>query len=117
MSNFDVFISESHFKMAGCFDSYEEYERNAISNKLSWGISKYAPKQDSNNLYLNYQSLQTLKLDDDDVKDLCEPTVNWIRGVTRDNIMYTSLFLMGKSVGKKRLIDFINSSDNYWLKS
>jgi hypothetical protein len=24
---------------------------------------------------------------------------------------------MGKSVGKKGLIDFINSSDNYWLKS
>mgnify|MGYP007120291336 CR=1 FL=1 len=31
--------------------------------------------------------------------------------------MYTSLFLMGKSVGKKGVINFINSSDNYWLKS
>ena len=117
LRNIDVIISESQFKMAGCYDSYEEYERNCITNKLSWGISKYSPKQDSNNLYLNYQSLQTLKLDDEDIIELCKPTVDWIRGVTRDNVMYTSLFLMGKSVGKNGVINFVNSSDNYWLKS
>lgn len=117
LRNIDVIISESQFKMAGCYDSYEEYERNCITNKLSWGISKYSPKQDSNNLYLNYQSLQTLKLDDEDIIELCKPTVDWIRGVTRDNVMYTSLFLMGKSVGKNGVINFVNSSDNCWLKS
>lgn len=117
LRNIDVIISESQFKMAGCYDSYEEYERNCINNKLSWGISRYTPKYDSNCLYLNYQSLQTLKLDDEDVSQLCAPTVDWIKGVARDNIMYTSLFLMGKSVGKKGVVNFINSSDNYWLKS
>lgn len=117
LRNVDVIISESQFKMAGCYDSYEEYERNCINNKLSWGISRYTPKYDPNCLYLNYQSLQTLKLDDEDVSQLCAPTVDWIKGVARDNIMYTSLFLMGKSVGKKGVVNFINSSDNYWLKS
>lgn len=117
LRNIDVIISESQFKMAGCYDSYEEYERNCINNKLSWGISRHTPKYDSNCLYLNYQSLQTLKLDDEDVSQLCAPTVDWIKGVARDNIMYTSLFLMGKSVGKKGVVNFINSSDNYWLKS
>lgn len=117
LRNIDVIISESQFKMAGCYDSYEEYERNCINNKLLWGISRYTPKYDSNCLYLNYQSLQTLKLDDEDVSQLCAPTVDWIKGVARDNIMYTSLFLMGKSVGKKGVVNFINSSDNYWLKS
>lgn len=117
LRNIDVIISESQFKMSGCYDSYEEYEKNALENKLSWGISRYTPKQDSNCLYLNYQSIQTLKLSDEDIISLCEPTVKWIKGVTKDNIMYSSLFMMGKSIGKKEISDFIRSSDNYWLKS
>lgn len=117
LRNIDVIISESQFKMAGCYDSYEEYERNCITNKLSWGISRYTPKYDKNCLYLNYQSIQTLKLSHDDIISLCDETVKWIKGVTRDDIMHTILFLMGKSVSKNGIEEFIRSSDNYWLKS
>lgn len=117
LRNIDVIISESQFKMAGCYDSYEEYERNCITNKLSWGISRYTPKYDKNCLYLNYQSIQTLKLSHDDIINLCDETVKWIKGVTRDDIMHTILFLMGKSVSKNGIEEFIRSSDNYWLKS
>lgn len=113
----DVIISESQFKMWNCYDSYEEYEENCIKHKLSWGISRYTPKEDKNCLYLNYQSIQTLKLEDEDVVNLCKPTVDWLKGVTYDNVMYTILFLMGKSVGTKATSDFMISSDNYWLKS
>lgn len=113
----DVIISESQFKMWNMYDSYEQYEENCIKNKLSWGISRYTPKYDKNCLYLNYQSIQTLKLEDDDIIGLCKPTVDWIRGVMKDDIMYTTLFLMGKSVGKTEVSEFIRSSDSYWIKS
>lgn len=113
----DVIISESQFKMAGCYDSYDEYEKNCIKNKLSWGVSRYTPKADKNYLFLNYQSIQTLNLSKDQIVELCQPTVDWIKGVTLDNPMYTFLFLMGKSVGKQGVIDYLRSSDNYWLKS
>lgn len=117
LRNIDVIISESQFKMANCYDSYEEYEKNCVKNKLSWGISRYTPKYDKNCLFLNYQSIQTLYLNKQDVEELCRPTVEWIKGVTFDNMMYTFLFLMGKSVGKQGTIDYLRSSDNYWLKS
>lgn len=113
----DIIISESQFKMWDCYDSYEEYEENSVENKLSWGISRYTPKKDSNCLYLNYQSIQTLKLSNDDIKNLCKPTEQWLKGVTQENIMYTLLFLMGKSLSPEGTVNFLKSSDNYWLKS
>ena len=117
LRNVDVIISESQFKMAGCYDSYEEYEKNCIKNKLSWGISRYTPKVDKNYLFLNYQSIQTLNISEKEIIELCSTTSNWIKGVTYENPMYMFLFLMGKSVGKQGIIDYLRSSDNYWLKS
>lgn len=115
--NYDLIITESQFKMWNCYDSYEQYEQNCIENKLYWGISKFSPKQDSNVLSLNYQSIQTLDLDDEDVKDLCQQTVDWIKGVAQDNILYTILFLMGKNINEDTINNFLQSSDKYWLKA
>lgn len=115
--NVDVILTESQFKMCGCYDSFQEYEQNAIKNKLFWGISRYTPEEDKNNLFLNYQSIQTLKLSQEDIEKLCEPTVNWIKNVTKLDPMYSILFLMGKSVSPKGIDNLLRSGDNYWLKS
>lgn len=117
LRNIDVIISESQFKMWNCYDNYDEYEKNCIENKLSWGISRYTPKHDKNCLYLNYQSIQTLKLNNDDIKGLCKDTVDWINGVNGKDLMYTILFCLGKSVNEDSVREFLRSSDNYWLKS
>lgn len=112
----DVIISESQFKMWDCYNSYEEYERNCIKNNLSWGVSRYTPKKDGNCLWLNYQSIQTLKLSYDDIIALCDDTVKWIKGVTKVDIYHTMLFCMGKNLSKTGVQEFLRSSDNYWLK-
>lgn len=112
----DIILSESQFKMWNCYDSYEEYAENCIKNNLSWGISRYTPKHDGNCLWLNYQSIQTLKLSDDDIISLCDDTVKWIKGVSRDDIYKTILFCMGKGISRTGTQEFLRSSDNYWLK-
>lgn len=112
----DVIISESQFKMWDCYDNYEEYAKNCIKNNLSWGVSRYTPKKDGNCLWLNYQSIQTLKLSDDDIIALCNETVKWIKGVSKDDIYKTILFLMGRRISKTGVQNFLKSSDNYWLK-
>lgn len=116
LNNVDVILTESQFKMWNCYDSWQQYEENCEKNKLYWGVSIYADKKDKDILMLNYQSLQTIKLSDSDIKDLCSQTVEWISGVNLDNIAYTILFCLGENVTTNSIKNFLNSSDNYWLK-
>lgn len=112
----DIIISESQFKMWDCYDNFSEYEENCIKNKLYWGISRYSPKCDKDILVSNYQSLQTLKLDDDGVSDICSLTTDWIEKVSYKDILYTTLFLLGENINEDSVIAFLKHSDNYWLK-
>ena len=112
----DIIISESQFKMWDCYDNYAEYEKNCIENKLYWGVSRYSPKYDKDILVSNYQSLQTLKLDDDGVANICDLTVDWIEKVSYKDILYTILFLLGENINEDSMIAFLKHSDNYWLK-
>jgi hypothetical protein len=40
--------------------------------------------------------LQVLNLKDEDIKELCEPTANWIKGVSGGDIQQMKLYLLGK---------------------
>ena len=113
----EIIISESQFKMWSCYDNYEEYEKKAKENKLSWGISRYTPKYDKNIFTSNYQSLQTLKLSSDDIDKLLFRTTDWIERVTSKDILYTILFMLGENVNSDSIEAFLKYSDNYWLKS
>ena len=117
LRNIDVIISESQFKLWDSFDSVEAYKENCIKNNLQWGISIYTPKETKDILSMNYQFNQTLNWDKKDIETVCKKTVDWINGVTADNIYYTLLFLIGENITKESLIKFINSPQNYWVKS
>ena len=112
----DIIISESQFKMWNCYDNFKEYEDNCIKNKLYWGVSRYSPKYDKDILVSNYQSLQTLKLDDAGIEDICSITTEWIEKVSFKDILYTVLFLLGENINEDSILSFIKHSDNYWLK-
>ena len=51
------------------------------------------------------------------IEDICKDTIEYINGVSCDNIYYTLLYLMGESTNINSIIRFMYSSDNYWLKS
>ena len=117
LNEIDVIISESQFKLWDSFNSIETYQENCIKNNLQWGISIYTPKESKDILSMNYQFNQTLDWDKTDIKKVCEKTVDWINGVTADNIYYTLLFLMGENITKESLTKYLNSPQNYWVKS
>jgi len=117
LRNIDVILTESQFKLWDSFDSSEIYEENCRKNELHWGVSLFSPKQDNDILKLNYQFLQTLNLDCTDIEDVCRKFVDWISGVTLDNIYYTLLFLLGRNAHADKIADFLQNSENYWVKS
>lgn len=113
----DVILTEGMAKLWDSWESQESFEENCEKNGIIWGVTKYTPEKDKEVNAVNYQFLQTLNLDDEMVKDLCKETVDYIQGVSYDNIYYTLLFLLGENMDPDNIEKFMESSDNYWLKT
>ena len=112
----DVILTAGMSKLYDSWDSQESYEEDCEKNGIIWGVTKYAPKKDKEVLWTNYQFVQTLNLDEDMVHALCQDTVDYIQGVSYDNVYYTLLFLLGENLNSDSIERFMESSDNYWLK-
>ncbi|MBD1379194.1 hypothetical protein [Metabacillus arenae] len=113
----DIVLSESQFKLWDSFPSIEVYQENCEKNNLKWGVSLHSPKKDKDILKMNYQFLQTLNMNKKDIEKICEKFVDWITGVNSENIYYTILFLMGTEITEEKLLNYLNKSENYWIKS
>lgn len=117
MKDIDVILSESQFKLWDSFPNLDVFQTNCVKNNLTWGVSLYTPKETKHILRMNYQFIQTLNLNQEDIEDLCEKFVDWISGVNSENIYYTLLFLLGKNVNEEKINNYLRSSENYWVKS
>ena len=112
----DVILTAGMAKLWDSWKSQEDFERCCEENGIIWGVTKYAPKKDKEVSTANYQFLQTLNLTDEMIQDVCKETVDYIQGVSYDNIYYTLLFLLGENLTSDGIERFMESSDNYWLK-
>lgn len=126
LRNIDVILTEGQVKLWDSFGYWEDdvfipsqevFEENIKKHELVWGVTRYTPEEDEKVLITNYQFLQTLKMDDEDIKELCQDTVDYIQGVTYDDFNYALLFMLGKGMNENKIVDYMKSSDNYWLKS
>ena len=113
----DVILTESQLKLWDSWDSIEEYQENCEKNKLEWGISLHSPKKDKDILKMNYQFLQTLHLGKSDIEKICEKFVDWITGVTSENVYYTMLFLLGTEVTEDKMLAYVEKGENAWVKA
>lgn len=123
----DVILTEGQVKLWDSFgyeDEYgnwipsqEIYEENIKKNNIVWGVTRFTPEEDDKTLITNYQFLQTLKMSDEDIKELCQTTVDYITGVTNKDYNYALLFMLGESMNERKMKNYMKSSDNYWLKS
>ncbi|WP_405101462.1 RNA dependent RNA polymerase [Oceanobacillus sp. FSL H7-0719] len=117
LRDIDVILSESQAKLWDSWDSQESYEKNCEKNKLEWGVTLFTPKKDKDILTMNYQFMQTLNLDKSDIEKVSEKFVDWIAGISHNNIHYTILFLLGENVDSNSTDKLMNKSDKHWLKS
>lgn len=113
----DVILSESQFKLWDSWDSIEAYQESCEVNNLQWGVSLHSPKKDKDILKMNYQFIQTLNLSKKDIEDISEKFVDWISGVTSENVYYTMLFLLGTETSEDKILNYLHKSENYWIKS
>jgi hypothetical protein len=63
-------------------------------NKWEWGITRCSPKEENNHTSLNYQFLQVLNLNKEQIEGICEKTVEYFNNVIKNNLDYTLLYLL-----------------------
>ena len=117
LREYDVIITESQFKLWDSFDSIDTYIDNCHKNKLDWRIALVSPKEAKRMLKLNYQFIQTLNLNQDDIEKLAEQFVEWLTKVSYDDAYYMLLFLLGVNNDIQKINNFLSGSDVYWIKS
>lgn len=117
LRDIDVILTESQFKLWDSYESLDTYIKNCEQNKLFWGVSLYTAKSDKNILKLNYQFLQTLNLNKEDIKNVSSMFVNWIQNVTSKNIESSLLFLLGENINEANITYYLSESNNYWIKA
>lgn len=97
----DVILTKSQFKLWNAYESMEDYQAKCDKNLNYWGISRVSPKQDDNFFTTNYQFLQVLDLEEEDIKQLCEPTIKWLTGVAGLDRNFALLYLLGSMCNRE----------------
>jgi hypothetical protein len=95
--NIDLIISESMFKLLSSYESTEDYIKKCHENNLGFAITKVNPKKESTHSRTSYQFLQVLKLNDIDIANLCEPTINWFRNISGKSAEEMVIYATGET--------------------
>lgn len=82
----DAILTESQFKFKDYYDNFEEWE-TAFKTDLhgyhrTFNIAKWGNKKNKEKALLSYQPIQSLKLNTDEIKELCQPTIDVIRDIS-----------------------------------
>lgn len=99
IDDIDVLLSESQFKTYKYYSSWQEYSNYMIKGNIHWGVARYNKVEDDEYVLANYQYIQSLTLDTEDIKELIAPTVEWIKQICSGDLLYAMLYAFGnKSV-------------------
>lgn len=97
----DVILTESQFKLWNAYDSIEHHAECMDRYGLHWGVTRIGAPEEKKVMRTNYQFIQVLDMNDEDIAELCEPTIKWLKGVSGDNLEYKILYLLGKITREK----------------
>lgn len=101
VSECDIILTKSQFKLWNAYDSFEEYQKNCDKFGNRWGVSRVSPKKDDSFFTTNYQFLQVLDLQQKDIEKLCQPTIEWLTGVAGLDRNIALLYLLGNLCNKE----------------
>lgn len=101
----DVLLSESQFKQYKYYSSYEDYLRYTTKYNIGWGVSRYNRAIDDEYVLANYQIIQVLNINKDDIKRLVAPTIDWVNKICSGDDVYALLYSLG-GFSSDRLITY-----------
>ena len=104
LRNVELVLTESMVKLWDSYSSCEEFLRNSAENHYTFSIAKTTPKKLENERALNYQFIQSFRLDDDDIEELISTTKSEIEDVLGGDWRKTLLFLRGGEMDERNVL-------------
>ena len=109
----DVILTGSMLKLWDSYKSYEDYISNCIKNNYQFSVAKTTPSKLENCRNANYQFLQTYELNDDELWEICKPTVTEIKETLGLDYRKSLVFLNGLYLNE----DSVDYIDTNWIKA
>ena len=100
----DMILTESSLKFWSSYTSAEDYINQYRSHGYSFRVTKIIGHELENTRELNYQYLQSYEFSDEDIEELCKPTVDYLTGSLCGNYEQTLKFLGIKHENENMLI-------------
>lgn len=111
--NYDVILTTSMVKLWDSYKSLEHFIQCSDKNHYQFSVAKTMPHKLENARNSNYQFLQTYSLDDDELYELCKPTIDEITDVLGGDWRKAIVFAKGMFLSEDN-VDFI---DNDFVKA
>lgn len=117
IEDIDVLLSESQFKMAKYYSAWEGYLSYHHSYHLKWGVARYNKEYDDEYVLTNYQYIQVLDLNKDDIEGLVSYTTDWFKNICSGDKLYSLAYNIGVKNPEDGLADIINSCGSSFTKA
>ena len=117
INDVDVLLSESQFKMAKYYSSWEGYLSYHRSYNLKWGVARYNKEFDDEYVLTNYQYIQVLNLNKEEIDGLISYTADWIKNICSGNLEYALAYSIGVKNPTSGVDDIINSCGSLFTKA
>ena len=91
----EVILTESMLKLWDSYSSWEDYQRNCDAYGYQFSATKTTPQQLEHVRDMNYQFLQSYDFTDEEIAELCQPTVDEIKDVAGLDYRKSIVFLSG----------------------
>lgn len=108
ISTVELILTTSMLKLWKCYSSIEHYLECCEKNHYTFGVAKTCPKELESERDLNYQFIQSYNLNDEQINELIQPTVDDIKDILSGDYQKAILFLKGMYLNEDN-IDYIES--------
>lgn len=95
VSDIDVILTTSQFKMWKKYENWEEYLYYHNKYNHIYGVARVNKKENNFVTPLNYQYIQSNDFTEERIKKLADFSVNWLKNIMTGDKLYTMLFLIG----------------------
>ena len=99
----DVILTESMLKLWSCYDNWDDYFQNCQNNHYEFSATKTTPNELEGVRFTNYQFLQSYDLTDEELYELCKPTIDEIKDVIGCDYRKSLTFLAGFSLNDENV--------------
>lgn len=99
----EVILTASMLKLWDSYDSWEDYHQNCQENHYQFSTPKITPATLENVRTTNYQFLQSYEFTDEELQELCQPTIDEINDVLGMDYRKSLVFLAGYALNEKNI--------------